>query len=329
MASIRAIVQRGLGVAELSAMSRAALDRPLRHAAELVLALPSDEGLVLGAHQRSSEIGDALAGAPRRIDRRGSGGAEARVGPGTVWLQLALASSSALVPCPPERLINRYVRPLLRAITKLGVIAHYFERDWVSGAKRPVAAISFAHDASTGRASLDAIVAVSTPFAIRARASTMGKEPATLAELGMRSDAAALADAIVASYESAYGAATGGLSVTTSPPDPADDLGTDAPWASARAEAIGIVGAGRDRHGRLRVGGELMVSRDALSKLEAALAEPPPNAEAVGARVDATLGAPGVALFGVRSLLSVRDVIVEAIALEPHAHVRRAPSGAQ
>lgn len=318
MASIRATVRQGLGVAELCAMSRAGLDRPLLHDAELVVAVPSDEGLVFGAYQRSSEV--FADGAPRpSLHRRGSGGAEAGVGTGTVWLQLALAQSGALVPCPPERLINRYVRPLLRAITKLGVLAHYFERDWVSGLKRPVAQIAFAHDASTGRAYVEAIVAVTTPFAIRARASTLGKEPATLAELGMRGDPATLADAIVASYESAYGAATGELSVTPPPSDHADGLATDPPWTSTRAEAIGIVGAGRDRLGRLRVGGELMVSRDALASLEAALATLPPTADAasIGALVDTTLGAPGVALFGVRSLHSIRDVILDALRFAP------------
>lgn len=320
MASIRAIVRPGLSVADLCAMSRAGLDRPLLHAAELVVAVPCDEGIVLGAHQRAREVFED-ASTMASLHRRGSGGAEAAVGTGTVWLQLALAESGALVPCPPERLINRYVRPLLRAITKLGVTAHYFERDWVSGAKRPVAAISFAHQASTGRACVEAIVAVTTPFAVRARASTMGKEPATLAELGMRSDSASLAEAIVASYESAYGAATGELSVAPpgeARPPSGEALVADPPWTSTRAQGIGIVGAGRDHQGRFRVGGELMVSRDALAALEAALAtvSPTAGAEAVGALVDATLGAPGVALFGVRSLQSLRDVIVEALARE-------------
>jgi hypothetical protein len=311
MASVRALVRQDLGVAELSRMSRAALDRPLLHAAELLVAVPRDEGLVFGAHQRTSEVQDAAAKPP--FHHRGSGGAEARAGTGTVWLQLALAQSGALVPCPPERLLNRYVRPLLQAITKLGVLAHYFERDWVSGAKRPVAAIAFAHDATTGRALVEAIVAVSTPFAVRARASTMGKEPGTLGELGMRADAVALAEGVVAAYEGAYGVAEANEQEQEQQ-EQGQEYERDATWTAIREEAIGIVGAGRDRAGRFRVGGEIMVSRDALRRLEAGLAALPATAkeDAIGALVDATLGAPGVALFGVRSLRSIRDVIVEA-----------------
>lgn len=301
MASIRAQVSEGLSTLELSALSCSALDRPLLHPAELLVAVPGDEALALGAHQRACESPSELA----RV-RRGSGGAEARVGPGSVWLQLALAGPSALIPCPPERLVNRYVRPLLRALTKVGVLAHYFERDWVSGQKRPVASIAFGHDATSGRALVEAIVAVTTPFAVRERASTMGKSPATLAELGCSSDAPTVARAIVASYEAAYGASPGELS--TSAIDVAPVLDEPA-WTATTTEAIGLIGAGRDREGRLRLGGELMVSRDALARLEGALATPPDD---LGALLDATLAAPGVALFGVRSLRSLLDVLARA-----------------
>jgi hypothetical protein len=329
MPSLRAVVREGLTVAELSSRSRAGLDRPLfGDDAELLVAVPVDEGLVLGAHQRASELGAALV-AGGALHRRGSGGGEAQVGPGTVWLQLALAHSSALVPCEPGRLLNRYVRPLLRAVTRLGVIAHYFERDWVSGAKRPVAALAFAHDASTGRAMVEAIVAVTTPFALRARATTLGKAPATLAELGLRGGGSALAEALVASYVSAYGGASdlgdlrerGEFAAHVEP----RAVAGEPPWTATRAEAIGLVGAGRDGGGRLRLGGELMVSRDALARLETGLAALPAAVDAatldaaVDALVDATLGAPGVALFGVRSLRSVRDALVEALARESAA----------
>ncbi len=311
MSSIRAVLRPDLDVADLCALSRAGLDRSLLHPAELLVAVPKDSALVLGAYQRPSELGPLLS-AFSAWDRRGTGGAEAIVGTGTVWLQLTLAQCSALVPCPPQRLINRYVRPLLRAVTELGVLAHYFERDWVSGAKRPIASVAFAHDTATGRAYFEAIASVTTPLSIRSRAATMGKEPATLAELGMLADATALAQAIVASYEDAYGASAGELAIAN--PPRGFNAPVEASWAATCAEAIGIVAAGRDRDGILRVGGELMVSRDALSRLESALGELPAAAglDAIGACVDAALGAPGVALFGVRSLRSIRDVIARA-----------------
>lgn len=68
----------------------------------------------------------------------------------------------------------------------------------------------------------------------------------------------------------------------------------------------------RDRDGDVADGGgELMVSRDALARLEDRLTTDHPK-DLDGA-VDETLGARGVALLGVRSLVSIRDVIAEAL----------------
>src|SRR5262249_62194837 len=82
---------------------------------------------------------------------------------------------------------------------------------------------------------------------------------------------------------------------------------------------IGRMGAGRVRAGRLRVGGDLLVSFDAHARLERelrslprALAKGDREAQ-IGKIVDASLGAPGVVVYGVRSLASVRDVIVRAM----------------
>lgn len=99
---------------------------------------------------------------------------------------------------------------------------------------------------------------------------------------------------------------------------------TPKPRAESRArrdEAIGILGAGRDRSGAVCIGGELMVSRDALATLERRLAAT--NADALGRVVGDALGSPGVALVGVRSLLSVRDVVAEALAKRHSARPTR------
>lgn len=303
--------------ADLAAASRAALDRPLTHDAELLLATVEGEAVVLGALQRVSELGPA-DDPVRPLLRRGSCGAEAMVGKGSLWVQLALARSDALVRCEPSRLLNRYVRPLLRALTKVGALAHYFDRDWISAGKRPVAMIAFAHDAATGRALVEAIIAVRTPFAIRARPSYLGKAPATLADIGASVELARLGDVLAEAYASAYGRSIvemPGFQGDSSgrPPPPGVDLRAEPAWAATRDEAIGIVGAGRDASGRMRVGGELMASRDAVSRLEERLAAAGRgDAAELGALVDASLGAPDVALVGVRSLSSLRDVIVEA-----------------
>ena len=146
------------------------------------------------------------------------------------------------------------------------------------------------------------------PFASPDRASFLGRAPATLEALAARPvDPHILAQATI----DAYGreAAPDELPWVAGPAEDLD-LGEDPPWAATAQEAIGIVGAGPDATGRFRVGGDLLVSRDALAGLESRLAAAP-DAE-VARAVDEALGATGVALDGVRTLDSVRDVILRA-----------------
>lgn len=278
--------------------------------ATLVIGSPADEACILGAFQRASEI-DA-GGAP--MFRRGSGGGAARVGEGSVWLQLALAHPDALVPCTADKLLNRYVRPLLRALTKVAnTPASYFGRDWISIAHRPVALVAFAHEAKTNVALVEAFVAVSTPFALAARPSFLGKIPATLEEIaGHPIDRARVVDAIAEAYRAI---ATSVLDVEAPPaPPPAELVPPEPPWTATREEPIGLVAAGRDATGKLRVGGELMASHDAIANLEDRVAALPPDAteEEVGRVVDEALTTGGAITFGVRSLTSIRDAILES-----------------
>ena len=301
-----AVAVRGaLSPAEIAARSQGVLDRPLTHDAELILAHPDAEAVLLGAFERdTASVVCAQMCAECTVHRRGSGGAAVTIGPGTLWMSLALARTDALVPCTPDKLLNRYVRPLLRALGRVGALAHYFGRDWVSVAHRPAAAIGFAHDTSTGRAAIEAFVAVSSPFAIADRASFLSKSPGTLVELlGKPVDMAKLARAVADAYApEAEALELSAVAVSTAVP------ASEPPWAACVDEAIGELGAGPDAAGRFRVGGQLMVSRDALASLEARLAA----GEPVEAAIDAALAAPGVALMGVKSLRSLADVIARA-----------------
>jgi hypothetical protein len=296
------------GARDIAAQSRAALDRPLRCAAELWVAVCRDDALLLGAFQRGAGMQGEWP-----LARRGSGGPEVRVGEGTVHVALALATPGSLVPCDEKRIVNRYVRPLLRALGKTGSLAHFFGRDWVSVAHRPAAWVGFAHDASTRRTVFEAFVAVSTPFAVAERPSFMGKAHGTLASIGGRPvSPSRVADAIADAY--AAGADARALDAAAVPLDDADpraDPRAEPPWAATVDEAIGLLGAGPDARGVFRVGGDLLVSRDALARLETGV----PSAagdEELARLVDETLAAPGVALDGVRSLTSVRDLISAA-----------------
>ena len=230
------------------------------------------------------------------------------MGPGTVHVALAMAAPSTLVPCDERQIVNRYVRPLLRALSRLGHLAHYFGRDWISVAHRPAGWVGFAHDAGTGRTLFEAFVAVSTPFALTQRESFLGKPHATLEELRRAPvDASALATAIADTYS--VDAARGDLAWPAGTTE-ASVARPEPPWAATVEEAIGTLGAGPDSSGTFRVGGDLLVSRDALARLEARAATA--SRDDLPGIVDETLAAPGVALDGVKSLASVLDVVTRA-----------------
>src|SRR5580704_5962913 len=136
-------VRTGVATAgQLCSWSRGALDCPLELGAELWVHEVTTEGLALGSFERGAGVVH-----DRPLLQRGSGGPSVLLGPGTVHLALLLAHPGQLVACEPGKLVNRYVRPLLRALTRLGATAHYFGRDWVSVLHRPAAQVGFAHDA--------------------------------------------------------------------------------------------------------------------------------------------------------------------------------------
>lgn len=278
----------------------------------LTVATVEDDALVIGEFQRRGDARDR----DLPVLRRGSGGGLVRAARGSIWVQLALPRVDALVPCTADKILNRYVRPLLRGVTRISSVpTHYFGRDWISAAGRPVGFVGFAHDAESNAALFEAVVAVGAPFAAAGHPSFLGKLPATLEEVcGHEIVPTQLADAIVDRYA--------GLGEVLAEADAAAATGHDAtpdmPWLATREEGIGTVACGRDESGRLRVGGELMASGDAIRRLEDALSALPRGASAddVGRIVDDTLTARGVVTFGIKSLESIRDVAVDVLRSE-------------
>jgi hypothetical protein len=291
------VVRAGeLSVPALAAHSRAALDVPLASTAQLQVAIASGHGVLVGAFQRAhglSELGP--------VRRRGSGGPELHVAAGSLHVLLSLASPDALVACDETRIVNRHVRPLLRALAKTGHLAHFYGRDWVSLGGRPVAWVGFAHDTSTRRTAFEALVAVGAPYVVHPRRSLRGKEPSVVPVEPQR-----LATAILDAYARDTHAVTVSMAVL---PDEGEPPAQPA-WVATREEVIGTIGAGPDAQGHFRIGGDLLVSRDALTRLEESVVQ---NHADIGRLVDATLSAPGVALDGVRSLVSVGDCVTEAL----------------
>ena len=293
---------------ELAAWSRAALDVPLAMP-ELWVHEVSTPARVLGAFERGPGVGEGP------LVRRGSGGPMVLVGPGTVHVALLLAHPSQLVACEPGKLVNRYVRPLLRALTRVGATAHYFGRDWVSVMQRPAAWVGFAHDAGSRRTLIEAFVPVSAPFATHPRASFLGKEPGTLEGIvGKSISTGKVIDTVVDAFAAAYGCDPASAAAMPAPREDSDpDPSGDPPWSATAEEIIGTLGAGPDRHGALRLGGALLASRDAVSEVETRASAIGPDEGELGRMVDAVFRAPGVALDGVRSLHTVRNVLREAL----------------
>jgi hypothetical protein len=249
----------------------------------LRIGFPSDAAIVLGAFQRSCD-------APEATLRRPSGGGTVRIGPGTLWMQLALT----LEEVPADKLVNRHVRPLLKALTKVtNKPVSYFGRDWISMAHHPVGFVGFAHVASKGEGLLEAVIAIDEPFVPAPRPSFMGKVPKTLA---------VDRDRVLAEVIAAYGLESSGAPT-------AKVVVEEPPWAAKQEDAIGVVAAGPDAYGRPRIGGEFMASTDAVAKLEAALAA---RATDIDRAVDEAFTTGGATIFGVRSLASIRDVILAA-----------------
>src|SRR5258707_11456895 len=158
------------GAAGIAEHSRTALDRPLHYPAELRVAVVRDGALLLGAFQRGA---DMPSGWP--LARRGSGGPAVLVGEGTIYVGLSLAYPGAFLGGDEKRIVNRAVRPLLRALNRnmAGGLAHFFGRDWISVNRRPAAWVGFAHDATSRRTLFEAFVAGRAPLALAQRASVL------------------------------------------------------------------------------------------------------------------------------------------------------------
>ncbi len=163
--------------------------------------------VVLGAGQRAGRVLrlDACAAAGVSVYRRATAGTAAHVGDeGIVWT-LALPHVAALFPDATARtLLNRNVRVVLAGLRRVGGLAHYFGREWVSVRHRPAALLGF--EVSPGGAVLiEVIASMDSPLAIPEALATgveravdrwLDKAPAGLGEV-LGGDAFAIARAVM------------------------------------------------------------------------------------------------------------------------------------
>ncbi len=289
----------------IAAHSRRALDLPLEGAAQLVVTEVLGRAELVGAFEPWAGAAEDEIPA----FRRGTGGGTVTLHPGDLYLGLSLREPGALVACDAPRLLNRYVRPLLRALSTFGVKANYFGRDWVSAGKRPLAAVAFGYDEATRRCLVEAFVGVDAPFAARPWPSFAGADAASLVQLrGAPCEPGEVLRVVAAAYEKEYA-----LGCVKSVQGVAELLAPEPTYLASVEEAMGKVGV-RRLDGRLHGAGIFMSSRDAVRRLDASLAtlrrDAPP--EVVAGVVEAAFAGPEAALFGVRTLASFRDAIVAA-----------------
>lgn len=116
--------------------------------------------VVLGRHQVASRVLADFDVAATRCDvvRRASSGTAAFVGERGLFVSLALPDVATLfADASPRVLLNRNVRPMLRALRRAGLAGSYFGREWLSAGREPVALVGFEQVGPVGAVLVEAL----------------------------------------------------------------------------------------------------------------------------------------------------------------------------
>jgi hypothetical protein len=137
----------------------------------LTVAVDEDAAAAL-AIAHFDRVDDAQAGkASLPVVRRDTGGKAVRVGPGILRIVVQFPMDGNFVP-DAARILNRAVRPLLRALRSVTPLVHYFGRDVVSGrvagVRQELAVVGFAHDGAQGRGIFEAVLSTQPGLTPRA-----------------------------------------------------------------------------------------------------------------------------------------------------------------
>jgi hypothetical protein len=112
----------------------------------LAVSVVQGPAVILGAMQRTGRVVDARACAQAGVPllRRVTTGTAAWMGGAGIVMALALPHVATIKEDATEAtLLNRNVRPFLRAFSQAGAMAHYFGREWISIRKQPGALLGF------------------------------------------------------------------------------------------------------------------------------------------------------------------------------------------
>lgn len=265
--------------------------------------------VVLGRHQVASRVLGELACAdlPCVVARRASSGTAAFVGERGLFVSLALPDVAALfADASPRVLLNRNVRPLLRALRRAGLAGSYFGREWLSAGREPVALVGFEQVGPVGAVLLELVfhgpgcaalaerVSCAEERALdRARGHALCElEPARLDELEAKitEELTSLEVTLVSGAE-LVGAPTSstGAGLVTSPREPVPEgLELEAP----RRVPIGHLEVARGER-RVWLGGDVLAPTWVLRALERGRPVSDVLAPIEGARLDDLLAALG------------------------------------
>ncbi|MDP3274585.1 MAG: hypothetical protein Q8Q09_05275 [Deltaproteobacteria bacterium] len=247
--------------------------------------------ILLGRWQHASRVleADHCASRAIAIHRRETAGTAGYVGPeGAVLFSLALPTMTSLVADTlSDTVINRNIRGFLQGFTRAGALAHYFGREWLALSKQPGALVGVeqAEDASV---SVEILVGAQQSIELPHEAcSTVelgisryrGKSPVSWARAApnappLSQRVSLIATTVAHRAERALHHATSALSPQQSHP-----VALDVTLDHHVACAIGHVDLGHFSSGELWIGGDVMLSSRARSRLLRALKQTPAQRE--------------------------------------------------
>lgn len=294
------------------------------------------DALVLGSWQRAKDAvkRDVADAAGLELLRRTSGGPATLAGEGILYVALALRHASALLECPPAKVLNRNLRGMLSGLGGGTTTSQYLGHEWISVARQPVALVGWDR-APDGHVLIEAFVgrtrafqpdAALSAYPKRKTPALAGKTPITLSQAWER-DAPAddVARALLAGQKDVFTlewkegapiaeerrqAEAAAESFVARDEHDADVWR----WSKPREIEMGFVSAGATvggdgRVSAVRLAGDFMQDRDAERVLAEKIVGHVPDEELFGDAVEATYGSGGRAIDGVESL----DVVVKAL----------------
>jgi hypothetical protein len=294
--------------------------------------------VVLGAYQHAPHAlrAEAFEAIALPVVRRVTGGAAVWGGQGVLYLALGLCDASALMPCPPGRILNRNVRGLLAGLRALGAAANYFGRDFVSFGTEPGAYVGW-HEARDGRVLLEAFVALDAAFTpadelggypARREPALRGKRPTTLRAAGVTQSAVEVLSSLAEGYAKSFKLELSAVAPSDAELARAKALRAERAvsltderglcWSSPLQEAIGFVSAGVSLDARgmlsaLELGGDFYQHEACPQQLASRLVGSEPRSEIIGAALDAVYAARPGSIEGVRNLHTLQSAILDAV----------------